>query len=80
VSEPFCDRFLIPAEGAAGDFRPLCGEPLGRVIGDASKRDVLPVVLAVEFTEDLPDSLRAALALGDALCDGESSFLFSLPR
>jgi hypothetical protein len=58
VRQPFCHRFLIPTEAAAGDFRSLCGQPLKRVISGCNEGDVLPVVLAIEFAEDLPDSLR----------------------
>ena len=47
------------AETAAGDLRTLRREPLVRVIGCGDEGDVLPVVLAIELAEDLPDPLRA---------------------
>jgi len=82
MSEPFRNRFLIPAETAGGDLWTLRGEPLVRVIGCGDEGDVLPVVLAIEFTEHLPDPLRAALALGNPLIllgDGKRAFLVRFP-
>lgn len=82
MSEPFRNRVLIPAETAAGDLRTLRREPLVRVIGCGDEGDVLPVVLAIEFTEHLPDPLRAALALGNPLVllgDGKGAFLVDFP-
>ena len=82
MREPFRNRFLIPAEAAGGNLRPLRREPLVRVIGSGDEGDVLPVVFAIEFAEHLPDPLRAALALGNPLVllgDGKGAFLVGFP-